>query len=56
MQPITQASLDPKLNDISHLLADQSIDGVLSCFDLAIVHRGTERVLGCGAGAHQRES
>ena len=26
MQPIPQASLDPKLNDISHLRADQSMD------------------------------
>ena len=26
MQPITQVSLDPKLNDIRHLRADQSMD------------------------------
>ena len=31
MQPITQASLDPKLNDIRHLRAAQSLEGVLDC-------------------------
>jgi hypothetical protein len=35
MQPITQASLDPKLNDIRHLRADQSLDGVIGCFGLS---------------------
>jgi hypothetical protein len=32
MQPVTQASLDPKLNDIRLLRADQSFDGVMGCF------------------------
>ena len=34
MQPITQASLDPKLNDIRHLRADQEFCGVIGCFGL----------------------
>jgi len=32
MQPITQVSLDPKLNDIRHLRADQEFCGVIGCF------------------------
>jgi hypothetical protein len=32
MQPTTQANLNPKLNDIRHLRADQSLDGVIDCF------------------------
>jgi hypothetical protein len=47
MQPITQASLDPKLNDIRHLRADQEFCGVIGCFGLSILNRGTERVLRC---------
>jgi len=54
MQPITQASLDPKFNDIRRLLAEQSMDGVIRCFGLAILNRRTERVLRCGEGARQR--
>ena len=38
MQPITQASLDPKLNDIRHLRAEQSLDGVIDCFGLVSTH------------------
>lgn len=34
MQPITQASLDPKLNDIRHLRAEQEFCGVIGCFGL----------------------
>ena len=34
MQPITQASLDPKLNDIKHLRAEQEFNGVIGCFGL----------------------
>jgi hypothetical protein len=34
MHPITQASLDPKLNDISHLRADQGFYGVIGCLGL----------------------
>jgi len=56
MQTITQDSLDPKLNDIKHLRADQSLDGVLGCSGLAILHRGTERVLRCREGAWKRAS
>jgi hypothetical protein len=47
MQPITQDSLDPKLNDIRHLRADQGFYGAIGCFGLAILNRGTERVLRC---------
>ena len=43
MQPITQASLDPKLNDIRDLRAEQSLDGVIGCFGLCILYRGTTR-------------
>jgi hypothetical protein len=43
MQPITQASLDPKFNDIRHLLAEQSTDGVIGCFGLSILYRRTTR-------------
>jgi hypothetical protein len=50
MQPITQASRDPKLNDTGHLRADQSTDGAICCFDLAILNGSTERVLRCGRG------
>jgi hypothetical protein len=32
MQPITQASLDPKLNDIIHLRAEQEFCEVIGCF------------------------
>ena len=32
MQPITQASLDPKLNDIRHLRAEQEFCEVIGCF------------------------
>ncbi len=38
MQPITQASLDPKLNDIRHLRAAQSLEGVLDCPVLSPTH------------------
>ena len=31
MEPITQANLDPKLNDIRHMRAEQSLDGVIRC-------------------------
>jgi hypothetical protein len=34
MQPITQAKLDPKLNDTRHLRAAQSLDRVIGCFGL----------------------
>jgi hypothetical protein len=34
MQPITQASHDPKFNDIRHLRADQGFYGVMGCFGL----------------------
>ena len=34
MQPITQPSLDPKMNDIRHLRADQEFCGVIGCFGL----------------------
>ena len=34
MEPITLASLDPKLNDIRHLRADQEFCGVIGCFGL----------------------
>ena len=37
MQPITQASLDPKLNDIGRLRAEQSLDGVIDCFGPSIL-------------------
>ncbi|MEY2611938.1 MAG: hypothetical protein RL069_750 [Planctomycetota bacterium] len=53
MRPITQASHDPKLNDTGHLRADQPTDGA---FGLAILNRGTERVLRCGEGARKRSS
>jgi hypothetical protein len=43
MQPIKQASLDPKFNDIRHLLAEQSTDGVIGCFGLSILYRRTTR-------------
>ena len=43
MQPITQANLDPKLNDIRHLRAEQSLDGVIDCFGPSILYRGTTR-------------
>jgi hypothetical protein len=56
MQPTTQASRDPKLNDTGHLRADQSTDGAICCFDLAILNGRTERVLRCGEGARQRAS
>jgi len=32
MQPIIQASLDPKLNDIRHFRADQEFYVVIDCF------------------------
>ena len=35
MQLITQAGLDPKLNDIRHLRADQEFWEVIGCFGLA---------------------
>jgi hypothetical protein len=54
MQPITQGSLDPKLKDIRHLRAEQSLLGAVGWLGLAILHRGTERVLRCGEGAWQR--
>ena len=38
MQPITQASLDPESKDIRHLLADQSLEGVLECSGLSPPH------------------
>jgi hypothetical protein len=53
MQPITQASLDPKLNNIRHLLAEQLIDEAIGYFGLEILNRGTERVLRCGEGARR---
>jgi hypothetical protein len=34
MQPIAQASLDPKMNDIRQLRADQEFCGVIGCFSL----------------------
>ena len=34
MQPITQARLDTKCDDIRHLRAEQSLDGVIGCFGL----------------------
>jgi hypothetical protein len=34
MQPITQDSIDPKLNDIRHLRADQGFYGVIDSFGL----------------------
>jgi len=34
MQPISQASLDPKMNDIRHLRAEQEFCGVIGCFGL----------------------
>ena len=34
MQPITQASLDPKMNDIRQLRADQEFCRVIGCFGL----------------------
>ena len=43
MQPITQANLDPKLNDIRHLRGEQSLDGVIDCFGPSILYRGTTR-------------
>ena len=43
MQPITQASLDPKLNDIGKLRAEQRLDGVIGCFGPSILYRGTTR-------------
>jgi hypothetical protein len=43
MQPITQDSLDPKLNDIKHLRADQLIDEAIGCFGLSILYRETMR-------------
>ncbi len=43
MQPITQASLDPKLNDIGKLRAEQRLDGVIDCFGPSILYRGTTR-------------
>jgi hypothetical protein len=51
MQPTTHASRDPKLNDTGHLRADQSMDGAICCFDLAILNGSKERVLRCGEGA-----
>jgi hypothetical protein len=41
-------SLDPKLNDIRHLRAEQGFYGGIGCFGLAISNRRTERVLRCG--------
>jgi hypothetical protein len=38
MQPITQASLDPKLNNIRHLRAEQEFCGVIGCFGLVSPH------------------
>ena len=37
MQPITQASLDPKVNDIRHLRAEQTLDGLIDCFGPSIL-------------------
>ena len=54
MQPITQGSLDPKLKDIRHLRAEQSLLGAVGWLGLAILHRGTERVLRCGEVLRQR--
>jgi hypothetical protein len=34
MQPITQASLDPKFDGISHLRADQEFSRMIGYFDL----------------------
>jgi hypothetical protein len=31
-QPITQVSLDPKLNDVRHLRADRGFDEAIACF------------------------
>jgi hypothetical protein len=42
MQPITQASFDPKLNDIRHLRADQEFCGVIGCFGLISPHQRVE--------------
>jgi hypothetical protein len=47
MQPIKQASHDPNYKDIRHLLAEQSKDGAIGYFGLAILNRATERVLLC---------
>ena len=38
MQPITQTSLDPKLNYIRHLRAEQEFCGVIGCFGLVSPH------------------
>jgi hypothetical protein len=35
MQPTTQASLDPKLNDIRHVQAEQEFCGAMGCFGLS---------------------
>ncbi len=43
MQPITQPSLDPNLNDIRHLRAEQTLDGLIDCFGPSILYRGTTR-------------
>jgi len=47
-------SIDPKSNNNRHLRADQSPDGAIGCFALAILNRRTERVLRCGEGARKR--
>jgi len=41
MHPIKEAGQEPKLNDIRHLRADQSMDWLTGCVGLNIVYRGT---------------
>jgi len=52
MQPIPQASLDPKLNDIWHLRAEQLIDEAIGSFGLSILYLGTTRAFSRSLSQH----
>ena len=51
MQPITQASLDPRLNDIRHLRADQEFCGVIGFLGSSQV--GRDCSMRCGLAGKQ---